>query len=81
MLYTYPGYLWHGRTELTEVPGTGMNVLQNLQKIFVRRVIPGVNTPGTVLYVPYRTQPWIFVLLRVFATTRKHVRRQKPSQN
>ena len=22
------------------------------------RVIPGVNTPGMVLYVPYRTQPW-----------------------
>ena len=35
MLYPYPGYLWHGRTELTEVPGTGMNVLQNLQKFFV----------------------------------------------
>ena len=25
----YPGYLWHWRTELPEVPGTGMNVLQN----------------------------------------------------
>ena len=24
--------LWHGRTELTEVSGTGMSVLQNLQK-------------------------------------------------
>ena len=24
--------LWHGRTELTEVPSTGMNVLQNQQK-------------------------------------------------
>ena len=49
MLYPYPGYLWHGRTELTEVPGTymyerrteltefpgtGMNVRQNLQKFF-----------------------------------------------
>ena len=36
MLYPYPGYLWHGRTELTEVPGTGMNVVQNLQKFRVR---------------------------------------------
>ena len=46
MLYPYPGYLRHERTELTgssgygyecrteltEVPVTGMNVLQNLQK-------------------------------------------------
>ena len=30
------GYLWNGRTELTEVPGTGMNVVQNLQKFRVR---------------------------------------------
>ena len=36
MLYPYPGYLWNGRTELTEVPGTGMNVVQNLQKFRVR---------------------------------------------
>ena len=35
MLYPYPGYLWHERTELTEVPGTGINVLQNIQKFFV----------------------------------------------
>ena len=28
MLYPYPGYCGHGRTEITEVPGTGMNVLQ-----------------------------------------------------
>ena len=35
MLYPYPGYLWHGRTKLTEGPGTGMSVLQNLQKFFV----------------------------------------------
>ena len=31
--------LWHGRTELTEVPGTGMNALQSLQKLRVG-VIP-----------------------------------------
>ena len=35
-LYPYPGYCGHGRTELTEVPGTGMNVVQNLQKFWVR---------------------------------------------
>ena len=29
----------------------------------VCRVIPGVNTPGMVLYVPYRTQPWKFLRL------------------
>ena len=29
MLYPYPGYCGTGRTELTEVPGTGMNVVQN----------------------------------------------------
>ena len=34
-----------------------MNVPQNLQKFFVG-LTPGVNTPGTVLYVPYRRQPW-----------------------
>ena len=28
--------LWHGRTELTEVPGTGMNVMLNSQKFRVR---------------------------------------------
>ena len=36
MLYPYPGYLWQGRTELTEVPGTGINVVHNLQKLRVR---------------------------------------------
>ena len=33
MLYPYPAYLWHGRTELTEVPGTGMNVVQHLKEV------------------------------------------------
>ena len=32
-----------------------------------RRVIPVVNTPGIVLYVPYRTQPWKIVR-RYFCT-------------
>ena len=31
-----PRVLWHGRADLTEVPGTGMNVVQNSQKLFVR---------------------------------------------
>ena len=35
IIYPYPGYLRHWRTELQEVPGSGMNVLQNLQKFFV----------------------------------------------
>ena len=58
MLYPYPGYLWHGRTELTEVPGTRMNVCTELTEVPGRhtevlcRVIPGVNTPGMVLNVP-----------------------------
>ena len=36
MLYPYPRYYDTGRTELTEVPGTGMNGLQNSQKFRVR---------------------------------------------
>ena len=36
MLYPYPGYCGTGRTELTEVPVTGMNILQNSQKFRVR---------------------------------------------
>ena len=35
MIYPYPGYLWHWRAELPEVPGTGINV-QNFQKFRVR---------------------------------------------
>ena len=31
-----PQVLWHGRAELTEVSGTGMNVVQNSQKFWVR---------------------------------------------
>ena len=33
---THPRVFWHGRTELTDVSGTGMNVVQNLQKLRVR---------------------------------------------
>ena len=36
MLYPFPGCCGHGRTELTEVPGTGMNVIQNFQNFRVR---------------------------------------------
>ena len=36
MINPYPGYLWHWRTELPEVPGTGMNVVQNFQEFRVR---------------------------------------------
>ena len=36
-----PWILCHGRTELTEVPGTGKNVVQSLHKFRVR-VIPRV---------------------------------------
>ena len=36
MLYPYPGKLWHGRTELTQVLGTDMNVVNNLQKLRIR---------------------------------------------
>ena len=36
MLYPYPGCCGTGRTGLTEIPGTGMNVLQNSQKFRVR---------------------------------------------
>ena len=84
--------LWHGRTELTEVPGRYKNALP-VPRVFMARayrasrssgygyelsyithrssgygyeslteltevlcrVILGVNTPGMVLYVPYRT--------------------------
>ena len=35
VIYPYPGYLWHWRTALPEVPGTGMNVVQNFQNFRV----------------------------------------------
>ena len=35
MLYPYPGYCGTGRTELTEVLGTGMKVFQNFHKFRV----------------------------------------------
>ena len=35
MLYQHPGYCGTGRTELTEVPVMGMNVMQNSQRFQV----------------------------------------------
>ena len=29
-------FLWHGRTDLSEIPDTGMNVVGNSQKVGVR---------------------------------------------
>ena len=53
MLYPYPGSLWHRRTELPKVLGTGMSPTKGISQVRCR-VIPEVNTPGMVLYVPYR---------------------------
>ena len=35
-IYPYPGYCGTERADLTDVPGTGMNVVQNPNKLFVR---------------------------------------------
>ena len=65
-----PRVSWHGRTELTEVSGTGMNVLQNSQK-FRARVWKAYRnctssstgyTPCMVLYV-LQNKPSIFWVL------------------
>ena len=63
---TSSGYGYECRTELTEVPGTGLDVVQNSQNSqkFRVRVIPGENTPGMVLHVPYRTQPCKYIHTR-----------------
>ena len=47
------------RTELTEVSGTGTDVVPNLMKCPVP-VIPPVYTAGIPRYVMYRTHPWYF---------------------
>ena len=61
-----------GRTEHTQVLATGMYVVQNSHKFQVRAWMSYItqrssgkgntreNTPGMVLYVPYRTQLLIF---------------------
>ena len=48
------GYRYEGRTELPEVPGTGMNECPaELTEVFCRVIIPGENnTPGTVCTYP-----------------------------
>ena len=33
-----PWVLWHGLTELTEVPGTDMNIVHNSHKFWVRGI-------------------------------------------
>ena len=56
-----PRVLCHGRTELAQAPGTGINVIHNLLA-----EVPGTgNTPGMVLSVPYRTQPFRLPKFRV----------------
>ena len=49
MLYPYPGYCGTGRTELTEVPGTGIIVIQNSQKFRVR-ILLSYRTHGSAGY-------------------------------
>ena len=61
MLYPYPGYCGTGLTELTEVPGTCMKVLQNFQKFRVlcrgRTELPEV--PGRYKHTyPYPGSLW-----------------------
>ena len=51
MSYPYPGCCVHGRTELTEVPGTGISVIQNLPNVFVGQYpgeYPGYGSVRTV---------------------------------
>ena len=61
------GYGCGGHTELPEVPGTGMNILQNSQMFFCR-VIPGVNTPGMVCTYPAESNLGSFSLLGTSGT-------------
>ena len=50
-------YRYWRRTEVTEVSGTGIDVVPSLPKCPVP-VIPAVYTGGMPRYVPYRTHPW-----------------------
>ena len=58
-LYRYRWYRYPCRTELTEVSGTGIDVVPNLPKYPVP-VIPAVYTAGMPRYVPNRTHPCKF---------------------
>ena len=63
MLYPYPGYCGTGRTELTEVSGTGMKVLQIFQKF---RVLWHARTELTEVSGRYENvvpAPRVFVAL------------------
>ena len=55
--YRSSGYGYECRTEFRQVPGTWMNVLQNLQKFLVGQY-PGWIPPVQFLRTSYRTQPW-----------------------
>ena len=56
-------YRYWRRTELTEVSGTGIDVVPNLPKYPVP-VIPAVYTAGMPQYLPYRTHPCIIALVQ-----------------
>ena len=70
MLYRYPRYYCEtGRTELTEVPGTGMKVVQNIQKFRVRvknpyRTHRSSGYCGTVVQNSQKFQPGIKMVYR-----------------
>ena len=59
MLYQYPGSLWHRRTELPEVPGTGMSVLQKLQIEVICRVIVKTRPRKACNYPNLRSFGWV----------------------
>ena len=61
-----PRVLCHGRTDLTEFPGTCIVSVVSIELAeFPVRVIPGTITGGMVLYLPYRTQP-SGLILRIY---------------
>ena len=73
-VYPYPGYcLCHSLTEVTEVPGEGMGILQNLQKFRVRygivtelTEVPGFVARAFRTHIRYKNDvpvPWVFVEL------------------
>ena len=59
--------------ELTEVFGTGIDVVLKLPKCPVP-VIPAVYTGGMPRYVPYRTHPWSTALYIIGGTKQPGLR-------
>ena len=55
LLCPYPGYCGTGLTELTEVPGTGMKVLQNFQKFRAGTNKQAVPVPRVFVAPAYTT--------------------------